>query len=250
MQMVQWTSMSFGGGFAEHAPALHELQLPHCSNVQSLEHFLSLQGSVSSVCLAHLLAAQPFEMLRERVRVPSPHGTEQLPQFDQFVTVHSLSQLLPPWGTLHGRERIRDGHVRPPCAACTSTPRRVTWMPLHSLEQGADCQLLQLLTAQCTGQGRMSHASVSKYADSGHSTPPNAALVSWLRRRVRVPPPHVALQSSHGCHACSVQSIGHLPELHTTVSRSAPTHFLPAPVACRCTLRERDLVPPPHVRVH
>ena len=83
-------------------------------------------------------------------------------KFDQFVTVHSLSQLLPPWGTLHGRERIRDGHVRPPCAACTSTPRRVTWMPLHSLEQGADCQLLQLLTAQCTGQGRMSHASVSK----------------------------------------------------------------------------------------
>ena len=74
--------------------------------------------------------------------------------------------------------------------------------------------------------------------------------MSWLRRRVRVPPPHVALQSSHGCHACSVQSIGHFPELHTTVSRSAPTHLLPAPVACRCTLRERDFVPPPQVRVH
>ena len=76
--------------------ALHLLQLPHCSNVQSFEHFLSLQGSVSSVCLAHLLAAQPFDMLRERVRVPSPHGTEQLPQFDQLVTLHSLSQPLPP----------------------------------------------------------------------------------------------------------------------------------------------------------
>jgi hypothetical protein len=89
------------------------------------------------------------------------------------------------------------------------------------------------------------HESVS--ALCAQALPPDDGAVA-LRERLMLPAPHDAVHALHAPHAPSEQSVAHACTLHACVSALCG-HALP-PDDGAVTLRDRVMLPAPHVVVH
>mmetsp|Transcript_3511 Transcript_3511/g.11581 ORF Transcript_3511/g.11581 Transcript_3511/m.11581 type:complete len:452 (-) Transcript_3511:558-1913(-) len=133
----------------------------------------------------------------------------------------------------------------PPKMACTFTLRSRVFVPFPQVFV-QDVHRSQSDHTQSTGQ-----PSVLQGRETSdfpwHALPPNAAGVVMLRRRTRVPPPHVLLQFDQGLHSLHSQSTGQPSRLHRFCSWSPPWHSVPPFADSSAFRRVRMVRPPPHV---
>ena len=113
-------------------------------------------------------------------------------------------------------------------------PPHVTLQSVHAVHDD---------TTQSTGHTCALHAFSS--VSSGQVVPLNCALVITSRFRCALPPPHDSEHVDHEDHEDVTQSTGHGEVLHTAVS-SREGQVSPLNAGWTCTLRARDLKPPPH----
>jgi hypothetical protein len=108
--------------------------------------------------------------------------------------------------------------------------------PPHETEHAL--HVLHTLTTQSCGHGCVLHAVAS--LSGGQS----AALVTIVRERDCVPPPHDTVHGDHADH-CVTEHV-HTPKLHACVSLSA-SHAAPLLAGATTTLRVRRESPGPHI---
>ena len=137
---------------------------------------------------------------------------------------------------MQARASVSSWHGLPPCWTFSMTPRlREDDPPPHVSEHAL--QSFQLDMTQSVGHGCELHSLTCSRCL--HSLPPKAVGVTMERWRVRYPWPHVLVQApSHGIHAESTQSTGHMCVLHACVL-SKVGHCLPPNATAVVMLRVR-----------
>jgi hypothetical protein len=180
-------------------------------------------------------------MFRARWRVPPPHAAVQLPHGSHVPTVQSTGQ----GNTLHAAISLNVGHGAPPPDASVTTVRVCVMLPpphVAEHEPNADhCE-----TTHGTGHACGLHGSCSRRP--GHGVP-SICAVTTERVRCLKPPLHSAVHPDHEVHSDTTQSTGHNPLLHSFPPESTG-QASPLPDCCTVIVRERDLVPTPHVTEH
>jgi hypothetical protein len=132
------------------------------------------------------------------------------------------------------------GHAAPvPTCACVTVRARLRRPPPHVTEHVDHID--QLLTTQSSGHGCVLHAKAS--LSGGQSE----ALVTMVRVRDCVPPPHDTVHGDHADH-CVTEHV-QTPRLHDVVSLSA-SHAVPPLAGGTTTLRVRRDSPGPHICEH
>jgi hypothetical protein len=181
----------------------------------------------------------------ERVRdcVPRPHVTEQDDHADHAERMQLEAQQVPP----HMPDSINGaGQSAPPHDCCMVTERLRRRVPVpHVCEHALHCD--QSLTEQSCGQQPVLHACESLICDDEHVPPHDSGVIE--RVRVCEPPPHVVEHALHADHAPITQLTGQQPVLQDCICDVCDSLHEPPHVA-GLMVRERVLLPPPHIAEH
>jgi len=147
-------------------------------------------------------------LVRERVRVPLPHVTDQPDHADHAFSAQLTAQHVPP----HASDWLRSvGHAAAPQAASTVTARLRERVPVpHVCEHALHCD--QVFTSQFCGQQPVLHVCESAICDDEHVPPHVSGVIE--RERDCEPPPHIAEHPPQADHAPMMQLAGQQPELH------------------------------------
>mmetsp|Transcript_35837 Transcript_35837/g.81388 ORF Transcript_35837/g.81388 Transcript_35837/m.81388 type:complete len:233 (+) Transcript_35837:289-987(+) len=151
----------------------------------------------------------------------------------------------------YSRERPSAG-VPHSFASCRTLRVRHVMPPLQDLEQGSHSSHSSHCPSMHAGclQGCVLQASVSSLSHAGHALPPCWGAWTMWRSRVRMPPPHLQLQSPQSDQRPQMQSTNsHFASSQALVSFNPNVQPSPPSAGSRRTLRERTCWPLPHVEV-
>jgi len=226
-------------------PQLRE-HLDHCSqwsHLQSTEHGLVLQLSLSSILPSQTSPPHAAAVLTARVRVAFPPPQEALHAAHGPQLAHS--QLTGQPAGLHGLSSFAEpSQGLPPCLPAWDA-RLLDCRPVPQLAEHED-QAVHVLQVQSTGHGAGLQGSVILSLPSQRA-PPFCAGTCTRRWWLLVPLPHVAEHLSHSPQGPSWQATAQACVLHASVSFLVPVQGFPLCLSGLSTSRVLDQVPPPQV---
>lgn len=177
-------------------------------------------------------------VVRERELWPAWHVEEHADHADQGLCTQSTGQSV----ILHAAVSSNAAQGLPPKLAARTTERdRCLAPPSHVTEHAL--QAVKCESTQSTGHGSTRQGSL--ITSVGQGVPPNFASTLTLRKRSRLPPPHVTVQAPQRPKSVTSQAIGQPLVLQTCSSRIAG-HFFPPYCAGRARVRVRVFEPEPH----